>query len=162
MGDASVYIITQHTKAILTKDSAYYRSRIQEGQTERHSKYRPEEIIDHSCLLYGSTLDGRRAAVKKILKINSKVPIPVIPNKGVYMFPTSSTKNSDCVWVSFYQIENYEQRDDKTYIEFRDGTGLYVNASESSFDLQFKRTSQVIARLNRFVFFGEWQLPWDQ
>lgn len=157
MGDrssSSVYIITQQTKAILTKESAYYRSQILEVQRERNSIFRPEQIIDHTCLLYGSTLAGRRAAVKGILKINSKVPVPVIPGKGVYLLPTSSTKNKDCVWLSYYHIDNYEQRDDKTYIAFSDGTGLYVNISESTFDLQYKRTSQVIAKQNRSVFFG--------
>ncbi|MBP1948812.1 competence protein ComK [Virgibacillus litoralis] len=158
---SSVYIITQQTKAILTHDSSYYRSRILETQRESHSIHRPEQIIDHTCLLYGSTLEGRRAAVKDILKINSKVPVPIIPGKGVFMLPTSSTKNKDCVWLSFYQIKGYEQRDGQTYIVFNDGTGLYVNTSEKSFDLQFKRTSQVIAQLNRSIFFGKRSLPWN-
>ncbi|WP_246202492.1 competence protein ComK [Virgibacillus doumboii] len=162
MGDgrSAIYIITQQTKAILSKDSPYYRSLIIEGQRERHSTYRPEQIIDHSCILYGSTLEGRRNAVKSTLKICSKVPVPVIPDKGVYMLPTSSTKNKDCVWISYYHIEDYEQRDDKTYVTFGDGTGLYVNTSESSFDLQYKRTSQLIARLNRSAFFPKRE-PWN-
>ncbi|MFC4558035.1 competence protein ComK [Virgibacillus kekensis] len=165
MGDVysttSVYIITQQTKAILTKESNYYRSRILEGQEERHSVFRPEQIIDHTCLLYGSTLEGRRAAVRDILKINSKVPVPVIPDKGVYMLPTSSTKNKDCVWLSYYHIEDYEQRDDKTYVAFTDGTGIYVNTSENTFDMQYKRTSQIIAKQNRSVFFGRRSLFWS-
>src|SRR5699024_2614151 len=157
---SSVYIIGQQTKAILTKDSAYYRSRILEVSRERHSVYSSEQIIDHTCLLYGSTLNGRREFVKDLLKLNSKIPVPVIPEKGVYMLPTASSRNRDNVWLSFYHIDQYEQRDDKTYVAFHDGTGIYVNTSEATFDMQYKRTSQIIAKLNRSVFFGNHPFLW--
>ncbi|MFD1036823.1 competence protein ComK [Virgibacillus byunsanensis] len=154
----AVYIITQQTKAIMTKDSSYYKARILEGQTERYSIHKPEQILDNSCLLYGSTLHGRKEAVKEILKSSSKLPVPVIPDKGVYMLPSSSTKNKDCIWFSYYQIDFYEQRDAKTYVAFNDGTGIYANVSRSAFDSQFKRTSQIIAHQHRSIFFGA--RPW--
>lgn len=150
----SVFIITQATKAIIAKDSAYYRSLILEGSNERHSLHRPEQVLDNSCLLYGSTLAGRRAAVQDVLKTNSKIPVPVIPGKGVYMLPTSSAKSKDCVWLSYYHIDFYEQRDNKTYVAFIDGSGLYVNTSVNTMDLQYKRTSQVIVNDNRAILFG--------
>lgn len=150
----SVFIITQATKAIITKDSSYYRSLILEGSSERHSLHKPEQILDNSCLLYGSTFAGRRTAAKKILNVTSKAPVPVAPDSGLYMLPTSSTKNKDCVWFSYHHIDFYEQRDDKTYVAFTDGGGLYVNTSVSSFDLQYKRTSQVIVKQNRSLLFG--------
>ncbi|WP_010531609.1 competence protein ComK [Lentibacillus jeotgali] len=149
-----IYIITEHTKAILTKESAYYRSRILEESQERNTVLSPEKIIDNTCILYGSTLQGRRDSVKGLLKLNSKVPIPVIPEKGIYMLPTCASKNKDNVWFSFYHIDSFEQRDNGTYVSFHDGTGLFVNASETTFDMQYKRTSQLIAKLNRSFFFG--------
>lgn len=155
----SVFIVTQATKAIITKDSSYYRSLILEGPNERHSLHKPEQVLDNSCLLYGSTLAGRRTAAKDILKINNKIPVPVIPDKGVYMLPTSSAKSKDCVWLSYSHIEFFEQRDNKTFIAFNDGSGLYVNASESTIDMQYKRTSQLIVRLNRFILFGRRNNP---
>lgn len=157
-----VYIIGRQTKAIMTKDSAYYRSRILEITRERHSVHSPEQIIDNTCLLYGSTMKGRRESVKDLLKLNSKIPVPVIPEKGVYLLPTSSSKNKDNVWFSFYHIDQYEQRDDKTYVAFHDGTGLYVNTSEAAFDMQYKRTSQIIAKLNRSFFFGNHSFRWGR
>ncbi|MFD1363289.1 competence protein ComK [Lentibacillus salinarum] len=155
-----VYVVSKQTKAILTKDSAYYRSRILEITRERHSVYRPEQIIDHACVINGSTLAGRRESVKGLLKLNSKVPVPVIPDRGVYMLPTSSIKNKDNVWLSFYHIDYFEQRDDRTYVKFHDGTGLYVKTSETTFDMQYKRTSQIIAKLNRPLFFGNRPFVW--
>lgn len=150
-----IFIITQATKAIIAKDSAYYRSLILEGKNEQHSFHKPEQILDNSCLQYGSSLSGRRMSAKLTLKANSKIPVSVIPEQGVYMLPTSSVKNKDCVWFSYYHIDYYEQRDQKTYVSFTDGSGLYVNTSHSSFDLQYKRTSQIIARQNRGKLFGQ-------
>lgn len=153
-GDRSVYIISPKTKAIIAKDSAYYRSHILEENRERFTIHKPEQIIDHSCLVYGSTLEGRRKAVKDVLKSASKLPISVIPENGVFMIPTASIKSKGCVWVAYHHIDDYEQRDDKTYIAFRDQTGIYINTSENTFDSQYKRTSQVIVHLNWQRLFG--------
>ncbi|GGB52056.1 competence protein [Virgibacillus dakarensis] len=150
--NSPIYVITPQTKAILQKNSAYYRSRVLEIGRERSSIYRPEHILNHNCTINGATLSGRRAAVKHILKACSKLPIPVIPCKDVYMLPTASIKSRDCVWLSYYHVHYYEQRDNKTYVAFRDGSGLYVNASENAVDMQFKKASQVIAQMKRPTF----------
>jgi competence protein ComK len=149
----NIYEITRRTKAIITRDTAYSRARILEGYKELDVKHRPEEILDNTCIKYGASLDGRRKSAKSLLRIFAKVPVPVIPQMGVYMIPTASAKSGDCVWISYYHIEFYEQRDDKTYIYFTDGTGLYVHVSESVFDLQYKRTSQLIAADHRLFLF---------
>lgn len=150
----SVFIITQATKAIITKDSPYYRSLILEGSNERHSLHKAEQVLANNCLINGSTIEGRRTSAKKVLKITSKIPVAVSREKGVYMLPTSSTKSKDCVWLSYHHINFYEQRDDKTFVAFNDGSGLYVNASESTIDMQYKRASQLIISLNRSLLFG--------
>lgn len=163
MGDEgmrSVYIISPKTKAIMTKESAYYRAHILEENKENYSVHTPEQIIDYNCLLYGSTLKGRRGAVKDVLKSASKLPVPIIPDKGVFMIPTASTKNKDCVWVAYHHIDDYEQRNDRTFIAFHDGTGIYINTSVNTFDSQYKRTSQVIVHVNRGIIFGKSPYAW--
>ncbi|RDW22233.1 competence protein [Oceanobacillus arenosus] len=156
----NVYLVSQKTKAILANDSQYYRSVIIEGDSQQFSSLKAEQIIDNSCILYGSTLDGRRGAVKDILKSTSKLPVPVSQMNGIYMFPTASTKNTECVWLSASHIRDYFLHNDKTYIAFRDGTGIYVNASLSTVDSQFKRMCQVIVQLNRSILFGTGQIRW--
>lgn len=153
MRKKNIFIITKQTKAIMTKESAYYRSLILEGNKKCYSIHTAEQILDYSCTLFGASLSGRRVAVKNIFNINNKIPVPVNPKEAVYMMPTSSTKNKDCVWLSYYHIDYYEQRDNKTYIAFMDGTGLFVNASVSSIDMQHKRASQIIAKQYRNVLF---------
>jgi len=149
-----MYTITKHTKAIITKDSSYYRTKILVGYKDRYTILKPEEILRSSCLVYGVSMVGRIEAAKDVLNINSKVPFAVCRDKAIYMIPTVSAKNKDCVWISYFHIDFYEQRDDKTYIGFTDGTGLFVNVSESQFDMQYKRTGQLIAHDHRSVIFG--------
>lgn len=144
-----VYIITEHTKAILASQSSYYRSTVLEGKNEFRSVYTPEMILDHSCILYGSTLHGRRKAIREYFGITSKIPLMIDARKAIYMMPTSSTRRKDCAWLSFYQIEFYEQRDNRCYVQFLDGTGIYLSSSVNTLDMQHKRTSQIIASLNR-------------
>lgn len=69
------------------------------------------------------------------------------------MVPTSSPKSLECAWISYFHVEGYEQRDDKTYIYFRDGTGIYVDVVESIFHNQMIRTGQLIAQINRPIHF---------
>ncbi|GAB3789520.1 competence protein ComK [Virgibacillus kimchii] len=158
-GSHAVYVITYHTKAIIYKDSAYYHSRILEGDRERLVIHHPEKIIEQNCLVYSSALQLRKKEVKDILHSSSKLPIPICPEKGYFMIPTASTRKKDCVWLAYHHIQFYEQRDDKTYICFNDGTGIYVNISKNAFDMQYKRTSQVIVHYKRRLLFGRPNFP---
>lgn len=149
-----IYEITSDTKAIITKENAYSRARILDRNRVRDVHYKPEEILEHNCLMHGVSLEGRRDSVKKILQIYNKLPIPVIPHIGVYLLPTASIRRKDCVWISYFHIDYFEQRNEKTYIHFTDGTGLYVNISATTFDMQRKRTSELITHDHRNSLFG--------
>ncbi|WP_100009924.1 competence protein ComK [Lentibacillus sediminis] len=142
------YVITRETKAVMAKDNPYYRTLVYEGGRQRHLRYTLKQIAENSCLEYGLELEDRSRTVKEILHSSSKLPIPVHPAEGIFMIPTTSMKNSDCVLVAYHHIHFFDQRDHKGYIGFRDGTGLYVNTSKSTLDIQYRRTSQLIVHLN--------------
>ena len=146
-----VYIISRQTKAIIFSSSAYYRSIILEGTKRKESIQYPEKILDHSCLMYGSTLEGRKKAAQNILKTNVKLPIAVIPDLGVYMVPTSSHKNKDRAYISYFHIKDYKQVKNKTLITFKDETEHLIETSINSFDMQYKKTSQLIVHFHREV-----------
>ena len=70
------------------------------------------------------------------------------------MFPTGSIRGDYVAWLAYHQIKDYKRRDNRTYIKFIDGTGLYVKASEHVIDTQYKRTGQVIVHYSRGKLFG--------
>ena len=146
-----VYIISRQTKAIIFSNSTYYRSIILEGTKRKESIQYPEKILDHSCLMYGSTLEGRKKAAQNILKTNVKLPIAVIPDLGVYMIPTSSHKNNDRAYLSYFHIKDYKRVKNKTLVIFQDETEYLAETSINSFDMQYKKTSQLIVHFHRDV-----------
>src|SRR5690625_1548493 len=109
-----MYTITKHTKAIITKDSPYYRTKILVGYKDRYSILKPEEILRNSCLAYGVSMEGGIEVAKNVLNINSKVPFAVCRDKAIYMIQTATAKKKDCVWISKLHIAVYEQRYHKT------------------------------------------------
>lgn len=148
------YIISRQTKAIMNFFSPYYRAKIIEENGVYNSAHTIEEILDNNCTIHGADLQGRRKSVQQILAVISKLPLPVIPDLSVFMFPTASIKSKDCIWLAYHQVQDFEQQGKQTYIRFFDGTGIYVNASASTIDSQMKRTSQLIIYFNWRNLFG--------
>lgn len=150
----AIRIISPETKAISWCESAYFQSVLLEKGRTVKSTYSPLKIIDFTCIINGSTLKGRNEAVKRILNAATKLPIPISPQRGIYMFPTAAAKSQQCIWLAFEHIKGYEERNGMTYIEFNDGTGLFTEASLNTIDSQYKRTSHLIVQLNRKILFG--------
>jgi competence protein ComK len=148
------YTITRNTIAILRLYDPIYQSRVLEADKEILVEQPPLSIIDHSCMQYGSSYEGRVHAIGRLLRTDKKVPIPVHPAHGVFMLPTSSPTNTHCVWLSFYHIQSYKETKSRTQVGFYNGTALFVETSERSFDQQYKRTGTVIALLNNEHFFA--------
>lgn len=146
--------ITKNTKAIFFSNTGYYRSKILENDEELSSVRCPITLLDSSCIAHSSSLSGREAFTKKVLNSRSKLPVAVSPKHGIFMFPTLSKRNKNCVWLSYYHIKNFYKVDDRSLVNFTDGTSIYVQVSESILDTQFKRTSQLIAQIKREQIFG--------
>lgn len=144
-----IYKITRKTIALIHKNSNYYQTRIIERDLTKRSIFSMEQILDKSCISYGAGIIGRREAAKNILQTNINLPVSVGPTEGVYMFPTASRTNKNCVYLSYYHIKYYEQRDHKLYVGFHNGTGLYIKVSLHTFDIQIKKTAQLIAANQR-------------
>ncbi|RKQ34349.1 competence protein ComK [Oceanobacillus halophilus] len=163
------YQITRRTKMIMSNDSTFYRSCIIEESygykaqetKEVYTGLKPLQIISFNCKLSGSTLSGRKEVVKDILKSSSKIPIPIIPQQGIYIFPTTSSKNKNCIWLSYRHIKNYEEYNkNQTIVTFIDGTSKIIHTSKAIFDKQYKRASQVIVYFNRNTLFGKGPKLW--
>ena len=147
-----MYEINKKTMAIISKNTGYYRTKIIEEDKIKHSPHSPLQLLDHNCIINGASLEGRIKTVKKILRSKTKLPIPIQPKKGIYMFPTISMKNINCVWISYFHVKEHGKRDKKTYIQFNNNMNYFVSTSANQFDLQMKRTSQVIAYFHHKFF----------
>src|SRR5690625_819271 len=98
------------TKAIMRKKTEYHRTKINEKDKIKHSPHSPLQLLDHNCIINGASLEGRIKTVKKILRSKTKLPIPIQPKKGIYMFPTISMKNINCVWISYFHVKEQDRK----------------------------------------------------
>lgn len=140
-----LYLITNSTKVIQKVQKGNYRSKIIDETSVNYSIYHPEKIIDYNCKINGVALKGRHETVMDILETKSKLPIPVSPKFGIFLFPTTSMKNQNCMLLSYYHVKKYVKDGNYVSVQLKDRSKLLVKTSFNQFDLQMKRTSQVIA-----------------
>lgn len=148
------YRITKKTNAIIHSNWGEFQSKIVDEQGEYYSVHSPREILSFNCIRHHSSLEGRELAAKRILQTNSKLPISINPDLGLYFFPTTSPRNTNCVWISYYQISDYLTVDTKTTVYFYDGTSITTDVSIHVLEQQFKKTSQLIASFYRDLTFN--------
>lgn len=139
------YIINEKTQALTFIESNYYRTKIYEEDDIIYKKETPLMILENSCLHYGSSLDGRKQAAKRILNMNSKLPVSIKPHGGLFFLPTTSHRNKECVWFSYSHVDDYWEYEDKLAVILNNKQVIFVDISYNQFDLQMKRTSQIIA-----------------
>lgn len=124
-------------------------SKIYELEEESISPFKPIDIIKESCVSFGSTYEGRKAATRKLIGVTHKVPIAISPL--IYLFPTSSPDNPHCVWVAHEHVLEYKKGEQNctTIVRFTNNRLISIPISPSSFENQFFRTMMLRTKLTR-------------
>src|SRR5690625_4914698 len=138
--------------AIISKNTGYYRTKIIEKDKIKHSPHSPLQSLDHNCIINATSLEVRINTEKKRLRTTTELPIPIQSKSGIYMFPTISIKYINRVWISYFHVKEHGKRDKTTYIPYNNNMNYFVSTSANQFDLQMKRTSQVIAYFHHKFF----------
>ncbi len=155
------YIITNRTQAISVMKSSYYRTKVYEVHDIKYSRSSPLTIIKQNCKMYGTDYAVWNRLVQRILKRNSKLPIPISPETGIFFVPTSSHRNEYCTWINYYKVAEYVEHNDKLHIILQDGQVIVSPVSINQFKLQMKRTSVIIAHFFQ-LFLYQTQIEKDK
>jgi len=144
----AVYTINQRTKAILCTPELTTRTLIYEGSRKFQSIHCLKKILDVNCTSNGSSLKGRLQFAEHVLRTKIKLPVAVHPRLGIFMFPIRSLNAKKSGVIAYYQIKKYQPlSNNRTHIYFKDGSDLILDVSGASFDNQYKKTGQLIAKL---------------
>ncbi|MCD5324091.1 MULTISPECIES: competence protein ComK [Pontibacillus] len=148
------YIINPDTMAVFSNLHPTNVSKILEPNRVIYCRKTPKQIITESCLMGGSTLIGRQMAMEKILQTKSKLPVPVNPSEGTFMFPTMSPRNMYCGWISFYHVKEYEENkgDQGSKVMFSDESIIDITTSGYSIKRQMQLTGLAIATFSRSLY----------
>lgn len=123
-----LYLYSENYKTIVVEDIGEFRS----TQTVK-------EIINSFCLVYGSTIEGRREALSLRLQIVQMVPILISEKTMQMLFPiVNGTKNN--WWIHFQAIlEIHKLADDKCMIEFINHQTIILHVNHRSLKRQMHR-----------------------
>jgi len=104
-----------------------------------------QEIIEDSCVYFGSSYNGRLEGSKKMLGFNYKTPIVVEESNEIIFFPTTSPRNNDCHWISLNHIKEIKKTTKETKILFKSGQEINLNVSYNSLENQLFRATRLQA-----------------
>lgn len=136
------YEISKGTLAIVPNEKT--TSLVYEDKERYLVNQTPYEIMEDSCLYFGSTYSGRKEGSKSILGAEYKVPIIVDDSDNLIVFPTTSPLSPDCIWVSLNHLKSYEKVDScNTKIIFDNGKEIIVPNSYRSIENQVSRASRL-------------------
>lgn len=108
------------------------------------------EIVENSCLFFGSSLEGRKQGVKSLIDCEMKVPIIVEDSKNLIFFPTSSYKNKQSVWISYQNLLKYSKFDKNvTLLNFKNNRDIKVNVRFGIIDNQIIRCIKLDTFINK-------------
>ena len=85
-----------------------------------------------------------------MIGVTYKAPIIVEDSSNLIMFPISSPRLSECLWISFKNVESYSKvlSENKTLVKFTSGYTIKLPISHYSFSNQLLRSSRLENVLN--------------
>lgn len=98
-----------------------------------------KNIINYSCKFFGSSLLERGNVTKRLINISNKAPIFIEETKNIIFFPLRSTREKTNIWISFNNLESYEQVGRKTKLKFKNQQELLIDYSYYMVDNQITR-----------------------
>jgi len=108
---------------------------------------RINDVIESLCNQYGLSKNGSITAIKNTLKIYQKCPVLVHPILQIYLFPTLSMQDKECLWINSKRIEKVKCHELRTVIIFKDKTQLLCNVGIRSIKKQMDRCRMMEDRI---------------
>ena len=104
----------------------------------------PFQIMEESCKYFGSTYEGRKDSAKAILGAEYKVPVIVEDTDNLIVFPTTSPKSEECIWISLKRVKSFEKIDSiNTKVIFDNNREIIVPVSYRTLENQISRASRL-------------------
>src|SRR5699024_3673494 len=144
------YLIHENTLALIPARKLDYQTTVLEYNRQLHIQKTPLEIVKAACYDEWYTYEGRRRAVMYHTNFKRKVPIPINPQKNIYLFPTHAPSNFENTWISYKHIANTNpstKNPETSTIIFYNGLKLTLNMSHYSLRSQMNRTFECMYRM---------------
>ena len=101
------------------------------------------EIINNSCLKFGSSYLGRAAATKYAIGYTHKTPICINERTMNIFFPTKSPRLSKCSWISYNNVFIYSKVNKNSNVTFVNKKTVLFDTSYLTIQNQMFRASRL-------------------
>ena len=136
------YEINKGTLAIMPNENE--SSLVYEDEDRFLVEQSPFQIMEESCKYFGSTYEGRKDSARSILGAEYKVPVIVEDTNNLIVFPTTSPKADDCIWISLKRVKDFERIDGcNTRVIFDNNKEIIVPVSYRTLENQISRASRL-------------------
>lgn len=135
------YEINDYTLAVLPLSDT--ESLVYENNSVYHVDKSTLDIIKDSCLVYGSSYDGRKKGTEKLIGIRYKPPIVVDETRELIFFPTCSTRYHNTSWIGLKWLKNYYNNGYFVVLEYQNGVKINVNVPFGTINNQILRASRL-------------------
>lgn len=109
-------------------------------------------IVNNSCLNYGSSYKGRCHATNYLLGISYKCPFIVSEKKEIILFSTTSINSDDCILINYKSIKKYIiENNYNIIIIFKDNNQVKINISKYIFLNQLYKASRLYSLLKEKI-----------
>lgn len=111
---------------------------------ESHDCYMIEEkatkLMESSCRLNGSTIQGRAKGTEVLTGYSYKAPIMVKEEENLIFFPTCSPRLKECAWINSTNISSIHKKNDKCVVEFLNNEVLELDVSYNIINNQLSKS----------------------
>ena len=125
------YVINENTIAILKKNDEVI---IYNVDNIIVSNMKINRLINNSCLIYGSNLNGRKKYAQKYLNIKYRVPIIISENKKIILLQLNGLREQECLFIIGNKIIDYKNVENNLKIKCINNQEFITNLSQYSFE----------------------------
>lgn len=100
-----------------------------------------KNILNNSCIYYGSSLLGRKIGSKNILGDCYKTPLIISEKNNIIFFPIKD--KSKVMWISFNNINGFKKEKNGVMLEFKNGYSMFINVSNTILNNQILKCSRL-------------------
>lgn len=80
-----------------------------------------KNILNQSCIYYGSSFKGRIEGAKNLINGKYKLPIIISEKNNILFFPIKGIKNKEIIWINFNSIKSFKKAKDFVEVTFNNG-----------------------------------------
>lgn len=108
-----------------------YQTKIETLEHTHYSDRTAKQVLEKSCHYYGSSLNGRKASVKKVFQLIQTPAFPIDPIKELYCFVTHSERTPHCIYIFTKQLSYISYEKDAITFHFSNQKTLTVEMNSA-------------------------------